>query len=382
MKAFQRDFFREIGRNKGRFFSVMFIVMLGAAFFSGIRSAKNDMHVSADSYYDRVNFMDIRVVSTLGLTEDDLEDMRNTEGVAAVTGGYTAEVLNEQSDMEFALKVIAWTEDVNQVTLTDGRLPEKANECLADDIYLQQTGCEIGDQITLESGSPEDLSDTLKEETYTIVGSGTLPYYMEMDRGSGTVGDGSLDAFLVVLPEVFEQQDVYTEAYVQAEGAEAENSFDGAYETKVAEVVAGLEEIADGACDRRYETIYQDGMEEIEDAKQEVADAEQELADAKAQIDDGEQQITDAKETLADGEKELEDGESELASREQQLAEARELLESKEAELNSGKSQLADGEQQIADAEAVLSAKEKELADGKAQLEAEAQQLEAGKAEI
>ena len=360
----------------------MFIVMLGAAFFSGIRSTKNDMHVSADSYYDRVNFMDIRVVSTLGLTEDDLEDMRNTEGVAAVTGGYTAEVLNEQSDMEFALKVIAWTEDVNQVTLTDGRLPEKANECLADDIYLQQTGCEIGDQITLESGSQEDLSDTLKEETYTIVGSGTLPYYMEMDRGSGTVGDGSLDAFLVVLPEVFEQQDVYTEAYVQAEGAEAENSFDGAYETKVAEVVAGLEEIADGACDRRYETIYQDGMEEIEDAKQEVADAEQELADAKAQIDDGEQQITDAKETLADGEKELEDGESELASREQQLAEARELLESKEAELNSGKSQLADGEQQIADAEAVLSAKEKELADGKAQLEAEAQQLEAGKAEI
>lgn len=360
----------------------MFIVMLGAAFFSGIRSTKNDMHVSADSYYDRVNFMDIRVVSTLGLTEDDLEDMRNTEGVAAVTGGYTAEVLNEQSDMEFALKVIAWTEDVNQVTLTDGRLPEKANECLADDIYLQQTGCEIGDQITLESGSSEDLSDTLKEETYTIVGSGTLPYYMEMDRGSGTVGDGSLDAFLVVLPEVFEQQDVYTEAYVQAEGAEAENSFDGAYETKVAEVVAGLEEITDGACDRRYETIYQDGMEEIEDAKQEVADAEQELADAKAQIDDGEQQITDAKETLADGEKELEDGESELASREQQLAEARELLESKEAELNSGKSQLADGEQQIADAEAVLSAKEKELADGKAQLEAEAQQLEAGKAEI
>lgn len=360
----------------------MFIVMLGAAFFSGIRSTKNDMHVSADSYYDRVNFMDIRVVSTLGLTEDDLEDMRNTEGVAAVTGGYTAEVLNEQSDMEFALKVIAWTEDVNQVTLTDGRLPEKANECLADDIYLQQTGCEIGDQITLESGSSEDLSDTLKEETYTIVGSGILPYYMEMDRGSGTVGDGSLDAFLVVLPEVFEQQDVYTEAYVQAEGAEAENSFDGAYETKVAEVVAGLEEIADGACDRRYETIYQDGMEEIEDAKQEVADAEQELADAKAQIDDGEQQITDAKETLADGEKELEDGESELASREQQLAEARELLESKEAELNSGKSQLTDGEQQIADAEAVLSAKEKELADGKAQLEAEAQQLEAGKAEI
>ena len=363
MKAFQRDLFREIGRNKGRFLSVLFIVMLGAAFFSGIRSSKNDMRQSADTYYDDMNFMDIKVISTLGLTEDDLEDMRNTDGVKVVTGGYTAEVLNSQSDMEFALKVIG---------LTEGRLPEKANECLADDLYLQQTGCGIGDTVTLESGSSEDLSETLKEETYTIVGSGTLPYYMEMDRGTGMVGDGSMDAFLVVLPEVFEQSDVYTEAYVQVEGASELDSFSTEYEQKIADVIGLLDDIAGDACDRRYETIYQDGMEEIEDAKQEVADAEQELADAKAQIDDGEQQITDAKETLADGEKELEDGESELASREQQLAEARELLESKEAELNSGKSQLADGEQQIADAEAVLSAKEKELADVKAQLEAQA----------
>ena len=119
MKAFQRDFFREIGRKQRTVFLRDVYCYAGCSVFSGIRSAKNDMHVSADSYYDRVNFMGIRVVSTLGLTEDDLEDMRNTEGVAAVTGGYTAEVLNEQSDMEFALKVIAWAEEVNQVTLTE-----------------------------------------------------------------------------------------------------------------------------------------------------------------------------------------------------------------------------------------------------------------------
>ena len=382
MKAFQRDLFREIGRNKGRFLSVLFIVMLGAAFFSGIRSSKNDMRQSADTYYDDMNFMDIKVISTLGLTEDDLEDMRNTDGVKVVTGGYTAEVLNSQSDMEFALKVIGLTEDVNQINLTEGRLPEKANECLADDLYLQQTGCGIGDTVTLESGSSEDLSETLKEETYTIVGSGTLPYYMEMDRGTGMVGDGSMDAFLVVLPEVFEQSDVYTEAYVQVEGASELDSFSTEYEQKIADVIGRLEDIAGDACDRRYETIYQDGQKELEDARQEVTDAEQELQDARDQIADGEQQLEDAKTTIADGEQELQDGEEEIASREQQMADARDQIAANEAELNSGQAQLQDGERQIADAEAILNEKEQQLISGKAELEASASELEAGRSQL
>ncbi len=382
MKAFQRDFFREIGRNKGRFLSVLFIVMLGAAFFSGIRSSKNDMRQSADSYYDDVNFMDIKVISTLGLTEDDLEDMRNTEGVENATGGYTAEVLNEQNDMEFALKIIGLVENVNQINLTQGRLPEKENECLADDLYLQQTGCEIGDTVTLESGTSDDLSETLKEETYTIVGSGTLPYYMEMDRGTGMVGDGSIDAFLVVLPEVFEQSDVYTEAYIQVKGARDLDSFGAEYQEKVATVLDRLEDISGDACDRRYETIYQDGRKELEDARQEVADAEQELQDARDQIADGEQQIADAKDTIADGEQELQDGREEIASREQQMADAWEEVNANEADLNSGRTQLEDGERQIADAEALLNEKEQELNAGKAEMEISAKELEDGRSQL
>ncbi len=382
MKAFQRDFFREIGRNKGRFLSVLFIVMLGAAFFSGIRSTQRDMHQSADSYYDKVNFMDIKVISTLGLTKDDLKDMEAVDGVETVIGGYTAETLNQQSDMEFALKIIALAENVNQVTVTNGRLPQKPNECLADDMYLQQTGCSIGDTITLESGTSDELSETLTEETYTIVGSGTLPYYMDMDRGSGFVGDGSIDAFLIVLPEVFEQDDVYTEAYIQVKGAKAADSFSDEYKNLVAETVAKLEDIAEDACDRRYETLYRDGMDEIEDARAEVADAEQELADAEEQLADGERQIADAKDEIADGEQELADGESELNEKAKELADGRAQLEDKEAELVRGKAQLADGECQIADAEALLKEKEQELADGKAQLDAQAKELAAGRARI
>lgn len=382
MKAFQRDFFREIGKNRGRFLSVLFIVMLGAAFFSGIRSSKNDMYRSADRYYDRTDFMDIRVVSTQGLTEEDLEDMRNTEGVEKVVGGYSAEVLNEQEDTEMALKVIGLTDEINQITVTDGRLPQKSDECLADDLYLQQTGCSIGDQITVRSGTSDPLSDTLKEDTYTIVGSGTLPYYMEMDRGSGSVGDGSIDAFVVVLPEVFEKQDVYTEACIQVEGAAALDSFSQEYQSKVSEVEERLEEIAGDACDRRYQTLYQEGAQALDDARQEVDDAEQELADAQSQITDGEQQLADARTEITDGEQELADGEKEIADRERELADAKQQLEEKKNELNAGKQEIASGEQQIAQAGEVLASKEQELNSQRGLVESKEKELNEGKAQL
>lgn len=382
MKAFQRDFFREIGKNRGRFLSVLFIVMLGAAFFSGIRSSKNDMYQSADQYYDQTDFMDIKVVSTQGLTEEDLEEVRNTEGVEKAVGGYTAEVLNEQSDQELALKIIGLTEEINQITVTEGRLPEKADECLADDLYLQQTGCSIGDQITVRSGTSDPLSDTLKEDTYTIVGSGTLPYYMEMDRGTGSVGNGSMDAFAVVLPEVFEQQDIYTEISIQVEGAEKLNGFSEEYQSRVADVVERLEAIADDACDRRYETLYQEGTEALADARQEVEDAEAELADAKAELEDGDRQIADAWQEITDGEQELKDGEQELADREKELVDARKQLTEKEQELASGRQQLKDGEVQITQAGELLNTKEQELTQQKSLVEAKEQELNSGKSQL
>ena len=87
MKAFRKDFFREILKNKGRCLSVFFISLLGAAFFSGIRSAEGDMKTSADAYYDQTNYMDLRVLGTLGLTDTDMEDIAKVKGVAQVTGG-------------------------------------------------------------------------------------------------------------------------------------------------------------------------------------------------------------------------------------------------------------------------------------------------------
>lgn len=395
MRAFRKDFIREITKNKGRFLSVFFIVLLGAAFFSGIRSAEGDMKVSADRYYDEVNYMDLKVLGTLGLTDDDLADIAKTDGVKAVYGGKTVEVLHDIGESEQVVKLIALTDGVNEPRVVDGRMPEKEDEILVDTQFLKSSGCEIGDQVTFTSGTEDSLSDSLTGDTFTIVGSATLPYYMDLNRGTGSIGNGSINSFALLLPEAF-TSDLYTEIYVQADGAQEEASYSDAYDETVKAVQTKIEALEDAACDRRYMAVKTEGQEKIDDAKQQVADAEQKLADAKTELDDGTQQLADAKVTIADKEQELLDGEQTLKDKEQELLDGKQTIAEKEQELLDGKQTIADKEQELLSAKATIADKEQELASGKetlkdkeaelasgkATLEAKAAELESGKATL
>ena len=350
--ALKKDFFREIRRNSGRFISIFFIVLLGAAFYAGIRSANYDMKYSADRYYDDAALMNFRVAGTLGLTDDDLEDMRQVKGVERVTGGYTQEVLCDSGDVESVLKMIALTDEVNRVTLEEGRLPEAADECVVDVLASSELGFEIGDQITVRSGTEDPLEDSLNYDTYTIVGKGTLPYYMELTRDSSSIGDGTMDAFVLVEPEAF-ALDVYTEAYVQVDGAAAAFSYSDEYDDVTEPVKQQLEDIADEACQRRYDQVRSEAEAELEDARKQVEDGETELSDAKQEIDDGWTELSDAEDLLNEKEQELEDGSRELADGEE--------------ELNAAQAEISDGETQLSEGEAVLIQSEAELENARAQ---------------
>ena len=389
--ALRKDFFREIRRNSGRFISILFIVLLGAAFYAGIRSANYDMKYSADHYYDTSRLMDIRVVSTLGLTEEDLEDIRRVEGVENVVGGYTQDVLCDAGEAEHVLQMIALTEDVNRVNLMEGRMPEGPRECVVDTIVLTELGYEIGDTITVESGTEDPLSDSLKYDTFTIVGSGSIPYYLDLTRGESSIGDGAQDAFVLVEPEVFSLE-VYTEAYVQVEGALESFSYSDAYDDTVAPVVERLEEIAGGACQRRYDQLREDAEAELADARQQVEDAETELTDARAELDDGWKELTEAEDLLrekeqelADGEAELKDGEAELTDAKAQLADGEaqyrqgeETLRENQDQVDSAKAQLADGWTQLEEGEALLEQNGAELENARALYEEGEAQYQAG----
>lgn len=335
-KALRKDFYMEIRRSLGRFLSIFFIVAIGCAFFSGIRASEPDMRYSGDAYFDSKNLMDIQVISTLGLTEDDVKAIQEVEGIEKAEGGYSADALCTEGDYQIVVHVMSMLPSMNQVQLEDGRLPESADECAVDVDFLAESTLKIGDTITFSSGTEDDITDTLKTDTFTIVGAVSSPQYISFQRGSSTVGNGSVSAFVCVPEESF-ALDVYTEIYAQAEGAKELTAFTDAYDERVAEVIDNVEAIRTERQDARYNEILEEAEQEIGDAEQKLADAEEELesglAEAQNELDDARAQLTDAQ-------AELDSGNSQIESSRSQIESSRQELENRQAELDQAAAEL------------------------------------------
>ena len=335
-KALRKDFYMEIRRSLGRFMSIFFIVAIGCAFFSGIRASEPDMRYSGDAYFDDKNMMDIEVISTMGLTDDDLQAIEDAGGVAAVEGSYSVDVLCSEGDNQIAIHVMSLLPEMNQVQLEGGRLPEAEDECAVDVDYLNESSLEIGDEITFSSGGDDDITDTLKTDTFTITGTVSSPNYISFQRGSTTIGNGSVAAFIVV-PEDSFSLDVYTEIYAQVDGAKEMTAFTDAYDDRVQEVMDAIEAIRAEREQIRYDEIVDEANEALEDARQQVADAETELEDGKAEA---EQELADARRQLADAQEEVDNGWQEIESSKEQLEASRQQLTDSQAEVDQGQEEL------------------------------------------
>lgn len=400
--ALAKDFFMEIKKTRNRFLSIMLIAALGVAFFAGVRAAAPDMNMSADLLYDKSNFMDIRVLSDLGLTEKDIDAIRDIKGVESVRGGYSADVLCSTEEAQLVVRMMSAYEDINKITVKQGRMPEKKDECLADERFLSLSGYKIGDTISVKSGTDDDIADTLAVTEYKIVGSGTTAYYLSLDRGTSKIGNGELSSFLVIPAESFSLE-VYTEAVIRVAGAKELLSGSDKYEDTVKEVEDHLDAIADGRCDIRYESVYREGQEKLDDASAEIEENQQKLEDAKKELDDGEKELADAqqklddakkelqtaRDKLTDGEAQLADGEAQAADEENQLAdgwntyyENASTLEEKSRELEEAEAQTADGENQIAEGWQELDTQKAALSDGRSQLEEGKAQIAQGRQQL
>lgn len=335
-KALRKDFYMEIRRSLGRFLSIFFIVAIGCAFFSGIRASEPDMRYSGDAYFDSKNLMDIQVISTLGLTEDDVKAIQEVEGIEKAEGGYSADALCTEGDYQIVVHVMSMLPSMNQVQLEDGRLPESADECAVDVDFLAESTLKIGDTITFSSGTEDDITDTLKTDTFTIVGAVSSPQYISFQRGSSTVGNGSVSAFVCVPEESF-ALDVYTEIYAQAEGAKELTAFTDAYDERVAEVIDNVEAIRTERQDARYNEILEEAEQEIGDAEQKLADAEEELESGRAEAQN---ELDDARAQLTDAQAELDSGNSQIESSRSQIESSRQELENRQAELDQAAAEL------------------------------------------
>ena len=164
-KITRKNFYMEIRHSFGRFISILFIVALGVAFFSGIRASEPSMKITGDAYFDKSDLMDIKAVSTLGITEDDVKAVRNVKGVGKAEGAYSADFLNIKNKKQYVLHVMSGVKDMNKITVSEGRMPEKVGECLVDD----QMKYKVGETIRLKSGTDDKVTDTLKVEEFTVL---------------------------------------------------------------------------------------------------------------------------------------------------------------------------------------------------------------------
>lgn len=255
-KAIIKDFIMEIKTSFSRFLSIFFIVALGTAFFAGIRATDPDMRITADSYYDKSKLMDIRVVSNLGLTKDDVTAISKVTGVEEVEPNYSTHVICKVKNNELVVEVMSATKKLNKITVTKGRMPESSHEVLVDPFFIQSSGMKIGDTIKLTLENGKTASNILKVTNFKIVGIGTTAYYLSFQRGNTNIGSGDVNSFLVVDPEAF-RMGAYSSIYVSVKGARKLTSYTDAYDKKVEKVAERLKKTAEIQSKRRYDELFQ-----------------------------------------------------------------------------------------------------------------------------
>ena len=370
-KALRKDFFVEVRKSRNRFLSILFIVALGVSFYSGIQSAAPDMKRSGDVYFDREKLMDLKVVSTLGLTEEDLLELEKTEGIETAEGAYMTDVLCGEGDNQKVLHLESVTEEFQKLQPDEGTLPSKADECFLDAQAAQAFDVHVGDTITVQEDG-EERDSVLKRKTFTVAGIGGSPAYIAFGRGNTTLGSGEVLGFCYILPENFDM-DVYTQVFLSVEGAEEEVAFTDAYDSLVATAKEKVEELSEKRCQVRYDEVTGEAQEKIDDAKQELADGRKEsdekLADAEKTLTDGEEELEQGKKDLEDGKKQLSEARTQLDEQKTALDEQEEQLKTAEAqfggstpEIEAGKTKIAEAREQLSEGEKELETKESELA--------------------
>ena len=403
MKALRKEFWMEIRKSKSRFISILLIVALGVAFFSGIQASSPDMRYSGDAYYDESSLMDIKVVGTMGLTSDDVSSIESIDGIESAEGAWSTDVMCGEGQKQKVLHIESINDTVNKLDVQEGRLPEKSGEIFLDSTFASSNEYKVGDKVALREDGDSPLLVTTE---YTVVGTGRSPLYISFNRGNTTLGTGEVNGFGYVLPEDFDQE-IYTQIYVTVHGAKGLTSYTDGYENLIAKIKDRVENIADDRCQIRLAAVKADAQEEINDAQKKLDDgkkeADEKLADAKEELDkgekdledgrqeyeDGKSQLEDAKTELADGKKQLEDAKTELADgktqledAKAQLADGKSQLESARSQLSSSKSQLDTARSQLDDGWSQVNAAKAQLADGQAQLDSAQKQVTSGLAEL
>ena len=337
-KSLIKNSFKEISKTKRRFLSILIMAFLGVGFYSGLVACSPDMQDSLDKYVDKSNMYDIDVISTLGLTDEDINAIKEIDGVENAYGIQSKDTFINLNDKESICKVIEYNENINKPEVIYGRLPENSDECLLDEKYSYFGSSEenIGKTIKIEN---EDLDENdnpiFTQKELKIVGIVDSPLYISSERGSSSLGSGSISLYIYCKEDVI-NLDYYTEIAVQVKGAKELVTNSDEYLAVVNPVIQKIEEIKEERQEARYNSLVNDANKKIDDAQKEYddkkAEADQELAEAEQKINDAKNELDNSENKLNKSEKELNQKEKDVTK---QFETAEQQIEQYENQINA-----------------------------------------------
>lgn len=336
-KALFKDFCMELKKTANRFLSILLIVMLGVAFFSGIRAAEGDMCLSMDAYFDEKELFDIRVIGTYGLDDKDVRTLKDELRPERIEGGYSQDMLCSIDGSQKVIKVLSQSDTMNGYDISEGEDISADDMCLLDANFAQRNNMSVGDKLTLFC-EDEDAESILKIHTFTVSGICHSSQYISFERGNSNLGKGEVDAYILVRPEVFDSE-VYTRIDMILSKDKELVAYSDEYEEHIDKKI---QEIEDGVA---VELKKADRQRVVDKAMEEIAENESKLLDAQKEYDDGKEQLEEGKEQIQyisffltnDEYKEqlqkLEDAETELEDARLELEDARRELEDAKQEV-------------------------------------------------
>ena len=362
---------REIRQSLGRYLAIMAIVALGVGLFCGLKVTRDVMVKSAQQYFEERQLYDISLLSTVGFDTDVAKQLSRREKVLDAQGAVSTDaLLLDAQGKESALKVYSLLDQQNLPVLVSGRLPQNAQECVVD---AQAFGKDaVGTMLTLSENNEEDTEELFAHKQFHVVGTVNSPYYANYERGTTSLGNGTIRGFMLVLKDAFDC-DYDTEIFVRL-NTEGAAIYSEEYDAQIDEVESWLEDFAQQKADERYQRLKADGEEELYASRQQLLSQTQKN---QLELEASRQQLSRAEGTIADGKAQLEIGKSQLISGKAQLQAQRQQILQGLNQARTAKSQTA-GNAYLAQANAQAQAQEQQLQASLTQVEDGLRQVESG----
>ena len=336
--ALLKDSIKEIKNTYKRFLSILVMAFLGVGFFAGMRAASPDMVDTIDQYYKESQVYDIKILSTLGLTNDDIDALSEIDEIENTVGIYETEGKIEIDNKEIITKIMS-VEKLNKPILLQGDFPETQNECVVEDSFLTANHKSIGDTIEVEvektKNDEGEEVEYLNKNILKIVGTVKSPLYISRDRGTSSLGSGKIDYYIYVPKENIKANEIYTNIYIKLKNSENYTTSSEKYEEYIAEVKEKIEAIKEEREKARHDKLVDIATEKVKEAEEKLNEnkqnAQQQIEEAKQKIENGKNKIEKAEVKLNSSKKEAD---TKFKSAYNQIQMAKESIFQNETQLN------------------------------------------------